>query len=91
MLVERNLILQLENVQLQITATEIFGLEAEIVAGDRLHAQHRLVEIHRLIEIAGTDRKVIEAGNFHGRPPLKAKYAAAQRDQLKRSAGLFIA
>jgi hypothetical protein len=71
-LVDRNLILQLEDVQLQISATEIFGLETEIVARDRLHPQHRLVEFHRLLEIPGTDRKVIEAGNLHGRPPLKA-------------------
>jgi hypothetical protein len=34
---------------------------------------------------------VIEAGNLHGRPPLKATSAATQRDQLKRSAKLFIA
>jgi hypothetical protein len=34
---------------------------------------------------------VIEAGNFHGRPPLKAECAAAQPDRLKRSDELFIA
>jgi hypothetical protein len=54
-LVERNLILQFEDVQLQIAAAQIFRLEAKIVAGDGLHAQHRLIESHRLREISGAD------------------------------------
>ncbi len=49
-LVERNLIFQLEDVQLQIAAAEIFCFEAKIVAGNGLHAQYGLVEFHQLRE-----------------------------------------
>ena len=64
-LVERHLIFQFKDVQLQIAAAEIFGLEAEIIAGDGRHAQHRLVEFDGLGEIPGHDRKAIEAGYVH--------------------------
>jgi hypothetical protein len=56
-------------VQLQIAAAEIFGLETEIIAGDRLHAQHRLVEFDGLGHISGADREVIEASYFHHASP----------------------
>src|SRR2546423_3200835 len=72
-LVERNLIFQLEDVQLQIAAAEILCFEPKIVAGDALHAQYGLVEVHRLREILGTYRHVVEAGNLHHSPPMKAK------------------
>jgi hypothetical protein len=45
-LVKRHLVFQLENVQLQIPAAQILGLETEIIARDRLHAEHGLVEFH---------------------------------------------
>src|SRR4051812_50088509 len=55
-------IFQFEDVQLQVAAAQVFGLEAEIVAGYRLHAQHRLVEFHRFFEVLRANRQVIEAG-----------------------------
>jgi hypothetical protein len=78
-LVERNLIRQLEDVQLQIATAEILCFEAKIVAGDGLHTQYGLVEFHRLREILGAYRQVVEAGNLHHSPPMKAKRAALQR------------
>ena len=66
---------------LQIAAAEILCFEAKIVAGDGLHAQYGLVEFHRLREILGAYRQVVEAGNLHHSPPMKAKRAALQRDR----------
>jgi hypothetical protein len=51
---------------LQIAAAQILGLEAEIVAGYRFHAQYSHVEFDRFFEIFATDRQMVEAGNFHG-------------------------
>jgi hypothetical protein len=67
-LVERYMVFKFENVQLQIATAQVFGLEAEIVAGDGLHAQHRLVEFDGLGEIPGADRQMVEAGNLHRSP-----------------------
>jgi hypothetical protein len=80
-----NFVFQLEDVQLQIAAAQIFGLEAEIVAGDGLHAEHGLVEFYRLREIFGADRQMVEAGNLHHAPPSKAKCAGSRRNLLDRS------
>jgi len=56
-LILRNDVLQFEQMQLQLAATQIPGLESEIVGWDQLHAEHRLIEPRGLVEVLRpTDR-----------------------------------